>query len=76
MWRGRFRIGSEELSYIPLTTTDKVLAWAKLVKIVHEREYESIGLGPSAWLRESAARELREHLEDFVADRERVGLAA
>jgi len=57
MWRDRLRVGSLKMSDVPLKTTDRFQAWAKLQKLVQEREYESIGLGPSVRLRESAARE-------------------
>jgi len=68
-YTGHLKIdGDDRISYIPLNTTDKVVAEKKLDAIRQERERERVGiLGPKA-LRSSAEMPLVKHLEAYVAD--------
>jgi integrase len=73
---GRYRIdGQPKEKTLCLNTSDKQAAEARLRRIVMEEERAREGLGIAPDLRESLRRPLKDHLMDFVVDRERIGRA-
>ena len=71
MYRGRYTIGENPHVFdVPLKTTDKQVATAKLRATVLEREKEAAGLVPARSLRDGAEKALSAHLADYIADLE------
>jgi len=73
VYSGRYRLkGETKLTPVALHTSDKQGAYSELLKLVKEREQERCGLIPSKTLRDAAEKPLAAHLEEFLADRERL----
>jgi integrase len=76
-YRGRYRLAGEfGLHDVPLDTTDKQVAHARLLALVQEKEREQAGLLSPKLERESAGKPTLDHLEDFVADLKALGRSA
>ena len=75
-YRGRYRLeGEEDISDIPLYTTDKRVARERLEQIVREKQLESVGLLPKQSIRAASRTALETHLCEYVADLEATGRA-
>ncbi len=73
-YRGRYRLeGEENISDIPLYTTDKRVARERLEQIVREKQLESVGLLPKQSIRAASRTALERHLCEYVADLEATG---
>jgi integrase len=73
-WCGRFRLaGDAKPVEVALDVTDKQTAEQKLKRIIKEHQQEREGVIAPKQQREASLRALKDHLEDFVHDRDRVG---
>jgi integrase len=69
VYHGRYRLdGDASPTQVSLRTTDRRVAESKLRAIVEEAERERAGILPPKLMRESVARPLRDHLDEYVAD--------
>ena len=69
VWRCRFRLNGEtKIKEVSLHTFDRQVAQQRLNDLIREQEQEAAGIIPSKPQREAAARNLSEHLSEFVAD--------
>ena len=68
-FRGKYRLNNgPRIYYVSLRTSNREVAIAKLKRIVHDRELESVGLIAPKSQRDAAERPLTEHLAEFLAD--------
>ena len=68
-WRCRYRlVGETKIKEASLHTSDKQVAQQRLNDLIREQEQELAGIIPPKPQREAAARNLSEHLDEFVAD--------
>lgn len=73
-YSGRYKLAEDKgPTTVPLKVSDKQVAEKMLRQIVREKERERCGLIPPEASRRAALRPLAEHIEDFLADRERIG---
>jgi integrase len=73
-YRGRYRLeGEDNITDIPLYTTDKRVARERLDKIVREKQLESVGILPPQVIRTASQTPFEKHLADFVADLQAIG---
>jgi len=71
---GRYRLdGNFAITQVALHTSDKQAAQQKLRAIIKEKELERAGIIAPQTQRKAAERPLVEHLDEFIADLERVG---
>src|SRR5262245_7678748 len=69
VWRGRFRLGDDPRVYdVPLHTTFRHVAEAKLLQMVREKEEEAVGIARPKILVDAAQKPLTDHLADYVED--------
>lgn len=74
VWRGRYRLSvHDELADVPLRTSEKQVAQQRLRDLVRENEHEAAGIIAKKPIREAAQRPLSQHLDDFVADLQKIG---
>ncbi len=75
MYRGKYRLDPrDEIKDVSLHCDEKQVAQQCLTKIIREAQQEREGLIAPKEHREAAARNLKEHVRDFIADRRAVGL--
>ncbi len=74
IWRGRYRLtGGIKIEDVTLQTNDRRIADQRLCELVKELELEAAGIIPPKPIREAAARQMSEHLNDYVADLRALG---
>ncbi len=70
LYVGQYRLDGETgITRIPLGTSDKQTAEARLRSIVEDKERERMGLLPPKEEREAASLDLAEHLNAFIAEK-------
>lgn len=75
-WWGKLRLdGEHRVTAFSLQTTDKRVAYAKLLETAKEREKEAAGLLPPQSVREASATPLSELLDAFLQDLQAKGRA-
>jgi len=73
-WRCRYRLHNDTgIKDVSLNTADKRVAEKRLRDLVSELEMEAAGILLPKPIREAAARQMSEHLNDYVADLRALG---
>ena len=69
LYRGQYRLDNDvTVTNVPLKTPDKQVAEERLRKIIREKQQEGAGIIAPKALRDSAQKNLLDHLADFIAD--------
>ncbi len=77
LYSGRYRLrGDSAVTTVALHVSDKQVAEARLREIVERKQREVQGLAPSESTRRALHLPLSTHIEDFVADRAKIGRAS
>jgi hypothetical protein len=74
LYTGRYQLeGDIRITEVPLKTTDKQVAQKLLDELVREKERERAGIIPPKKLRDSAVRQMQEHLADYLNNLRNIG---